>query len=438
MESVVKKEIRLNMTIKEIDRVGIIKRVINKEITQKDAAPLLRVSLRQIKRIVKRFISEGEAGLIAKCKGGNRAFSKEFKEEVLRNVAQQYHDFKPTFAAEKLLERNALKVNKETLRQWMIEDGLWKGKHRKAARIHQSRHRRSGLGEMIQIDGSHHDWFEGRAPKCCLLVFIDDATSRLMHMRFEDSETTMGYFRGIKSYVLMHGRPLAFYNDKHGIFRVNTAGVTDKLRGTTQLQRAMQELQINVIYAESPQAKGRVERANQTLQDRLIKEMRLRGISDIEAANAYLPEFIAKHNAQFAIEIDNLTDIHLPLGLLEERLDMILGIHKTRKLSNNLEFQYDNMIYKVKRHGSGYSFRKAAVTVVEQTDGVLKVYKGSELLVCEVISKTRHKIEVADRKVVNTIVDKLVIERKRELANLLKNKATSSSESTYGALPQTP
>lgn len=438
MKSSDKKEVRLAMTIKEIDRVAIIKRIVNKEMTQEEAAINMDISPRQVRRLVKLFRRSGEAGLITRHKGGNRAFAKEFRCKVMSKVVEQYHDFKPTFAAEKLLERDDLKINKETLRQWMIEDGLWKGKHRKAARIHQSRHRRSGLGEMIQIDGSHHDWFEGRAPKCCLLVFIDDATSRFMHLRFEDSETTMGYFRGIKSYVLMHGRPLSFYNDKHGIFRVNTAGVTDKLRGTTQLQRAMQELQINVIYAESPQAKGRVERSNQTLQDRLIKEMRLRGISDIEAANAYLPEFIAKYNAQFAVEINNLQDVHLPLGPLEEKLDMILSVHKTRILSNNLEFQYDNMIYKIKRHGTGYSFRKAAVTVCEQTDGVLKVYKGSELLVYEVISKTRHKVEVADRKVVNTIVDKLVLERKRELANLLKNESALNMQGRYGALPQTP
>lgn len=426
------------MTVKEIDRVAIVKRVIRKEITGEVASVEMGVSPRQVRRLVKLFRLEGEAGLIAKHKGGNRAFTAEFKQNVLRNVELQYHDFKPTFAAEKLLERDNLKVNKETLRQWMIENGLWKGKKRRTARIHQSRHRRSGLGELVQIDGSHHDWFEGRAPKCCLLVFIDDATSRLMHMRFEPAETTMGYFRCVKDYVMIHGRPVAFYSDKHGVFKVNTAGKNEKLQGITQFHRALRELKIDIIYANSPQAKGRVERSNQTLQDRLIKEMRLRGISDLESANAYLPEFIAAHNAKFALIIDGLEDSHLPISQLEKRLDMICAIHQTRVLSKNLEFQYGNMIYKIKRQGTGYSFRGAAVTVCEQTNGELKVYRGKELLVHEIIGKNRNKMKEVDRKEVNVVVDAKVLERKRQQASLLKNAIASKPISTCGALPHTP
>lgn len=433
-----KKEVRLVMTVKEIDRVAIIKRIIKKEITQNEASVDLKISPRQVRRLVKLFRLEGEAGLIAKHKGGNRAFTDEFKDNVLRNVALQYHDFKPTFAAEKLLERDNLKINKETLRQWMIEEGLWKGRKRRTARIHQSRHRRTGLGELVQIDGSHHDWFEGRAPKCCLLVFIDDATSRLMHMRFESAETTMGYFRGVKDYVRAHGRPVTFYSDKHGIFKINTAGKSEKLQGITQFHRALRELKIDIIYANSPQAKGRVERSNQTLQDRLIKEMRLRGINDIESANAYLPEFITAHNTKFALKIDNLEDNHLPIGPLEKRLDTICANHETRILSKNLEFQYENMIYKIKRHGTGYSFRGAAVTVCEQTCGELKVYRGKELLVHEVIGKNRHKIEEVDRKMVNVLVDAKVLERKREQACELKNRLASKQKVRHGALPHTP
>jgi len=404
METLCQKE-KYSMSKKELDRIIVINRLMRKEITQEEAAKIVGISSRQIRRIVKCHGLLGEKGMIRKKNCSNRAFSKEFKEKVMSIVQMKYADFKPSFAVEKLLEYEAIKINRETLRHWMMEANLWKGKVRKSARIHQSRLRRGRIGELIQIDGSPHDWFEGRAPKCCLLVLIDDASSKVMHMRFEESETTMGYFRAIKTYILKYGLPVSFYSDKHGIFKVNQACKISGLIGTTQFQRAMNELNIEMIYAHSPQAKGRVERANQTMQDRLIKEMRLHGISNIVDANIYIPEFLKKYNAKFAITPIEPQDSHRALGDLENDLEKILSHQTTRKLSKNLEFSYNNLTYKIVRHGSGYSFRYAQVQVNENTEGIVNVYRGKEKLKYEAINHLRQKIEVFDKKELNAVLD---------------------------------
>lgn len=180
-------------------------------------------------------------------------FTSDFKHKVLTAVRERYHDFGPTFASEKLY-LEGLQVSKETLRQWMIADGLWKGRVRKQARIHQCRERRARFGELVQIDGSHHDWFEGRAEKCCLLVFIDDATSKILGLRFEESETTLGYMRLMKETIERYGRPLAYYNDRHSIFKTTREQNVDGIFQDTQLRRALRGLQIEDICAHSPQA----------------------------------------------------------------------------------------------------------------------------------------------------------------------------------------
>ena len=414
MEALEQKD-KLTMTKKELDRIVIINRLVRKEITQEEAAKIARVSTRQIRRIFKRHCAYGDEGMISKRFSCNRAFSQEFKEKVVAIVLIKYPDFKPSFAAEKLLEYDNIKINRETLRHWMMEANLWKGKQRKSARIHQSRMRRSRMGELVQIDGSPHDWFEGRAPKCCLLVLIDDASSKIMHMRFEAAETTMGYFRAIKTYLLTYGLPISFYSDKHGIFKVNQPNKVDGLIGTTQFQRAMNELNIEIIYAHSPQAKGRVERANQTMQDRLIKEMRLRGISNVIDANIYISEFLEKHNAKFAIVPLEPEDSHRVLGNLQDELERILSHQTTRKLSKNLEFNYNNITYKILRYGTGYSFRHAQVQVSENVDGIVNVYRGKEKLKYEAINHLRQKIEVSDKKELNAILDNRIFAMRANL-----------------------
>ena len=201
-------------------------------------------------------------------------------------IRERYHDFGPTLAREKLIELHQITVGKETLRQWMTEAGIWTSRRERKQRIYQPRARRDCLGELVQIDGSHHWWFENRGPKCALLVYIDDATGKLLHLRFAPSENTFDYLQATKTYLEEWGKPIAFYSDKHGVFRSTHASEKDRTTGLTQFGRALYELNIDIICANTPQAKGRVERANRTLQDRLVKELRLRGISTLDDANA--------------------------------------------------------------------------------------------------------------------------------------------------------
>lgn len=288
------------MSRKEVDRLGVIQAVANKQLRQELAARQLGLSLRQIKRLVRRYRDQGATGLISRHRGKrpNNAIAQEVRGAILELVRTHYADFGPTLACEQLAARHGHCLSGETLRQWMIAEGLWQPRRRKQARIHQRRPRRPCVGEWVQIDGSPHAWFEDRAPHCTLIVFIDDATSRLMALRLVPAETTPAYLQTLGQYLSQHGRPVALYSDKHSIFRVN---LPEREHELTQFTRALKSLDIEAIHANTPQAKGRVERANQTLQDRLVKELRLRGISDLEAANAFLPAFIADYNARFAV-----------------------------------------------------------------------------------------------------------------------------------------
>ncbi len=371
----------ITMSIRELSRLEVIQKVADKLLKQGQAGDLLGVSTRQIKRLVKAYREEGAKSLESKKRGkkGNRGHNQDFKNKILDLVSKQYADFGPTFAAEKLLKRDECKINKETLRQWMIESKLWEGKKRKTGIIHQQRNRRPCFGELVQIDGSHHDWFEGRSEKCCLLVFIDDATSRLLELRFEKQETTLGYFNATRSYMKEHGRPDAFYSDKHGVFRVN-AVEAESGTGETQFGRAIRELGIKIIFANTPQAKGRVERANKTLQDRLVKELRLRGISDIETANAFLPQYMLEHNTQFSVEAADPTDFHRKGVPTEAQLNLIFTHQERRIISKNLEISYRNIIYQIKTAAQGYQLRKASITVCDDQQGnVTLLYKGKAL-----------------------------------------------------------
>ena len=248
------------------------------------------------------------------------------RTRVMALVAERYSDFGPTLAAEKLGELHDLRVSRETLRKWMIAARLWTSRRDQAAQAHQPRPRRECLGELVQIDGSDHDWFEGSSERCSLLVYVDDATGRLMELRFVRTESAFDYFDATKSYLRNHGRPVAFYSDKHSIFRVTREGTRGPNRGVTQFGRALAELSIEIICANSPQAKGRVERMNQTLQDRLVKELRLQEISTMEAANTFLPRFATKFNARFARAPRNPHDAHRP-----QRANDVINERKCRR-----------------------------------------------------------------------------------------------------------
>lgn len=369
-------------------------------------------------------MASGVTDIKSKNKGGNRAFDADFKVLVLSKVRERYQDFGPTFAAEKLDVCEGLKISKETLRHWMMEAGIWKGRSRKQARIHQSRERRPRFGELIQIDGSHHDWFEGRGPKCCLLVFIDDATSRIIGLHFETAETTLGYMTLIEQHLKTYGRPLAYYSDKHSIFKTTREKCVDRRLQATQLHRALQTLQIELICAHSSQAKGRVERVNQTLQDCLIKEMRLRGINNIEAGNAFVPEFILTFNRKFSIPPEHPDDAHRPLHHSHETLRQILSLQIERKLSKNLEFSLDNRIYQITTPGKGYRLRHSAVKVCTYIDGSQEVLLNMQPLAFKILLKSISEPHMSDSKELNSIIDQLVTDQHSIL------DATSNSIST--------
>lgn len=392
----------------EMDKIIVLQDIKNRTITQQEGANLLSLSPRHVRRLLKRVSIEGPSGLKRRpTKSKNRAHPEPFKKSVISKVKESYSDFGPTFASEKLLEIDHLKINKETLRQWMIEEALWKGKIRKSSPLHQSRQRRPRFGELVQIDGSHHDWFEGRHDKCCLLVFVDDATSKILAMHFEESETTAGYMSGIESHLSQYGRPLAYYSDRHSIFK--TTRNTDGYFKETELHRALKDLNIELICAYSSQAKGRVERANQTLQDRLIKEMRLKNISTIEEANAYLPEFIDKYNKKFAVQAENSEDAHRSVHQTDEVLKRILSRHHTRKLSKTLEFSFEAILYQVKNLGKGYRYQGAQVEIYQHHKGHkagdIEVLCGDEVLQVVALDKQTRGPLMGDRKDIDRIFD---------------------------------
>jgi len=389
----------------ELERLSVIQKIVDKNLTQVLAAKHLGLTDRQVRRLVKAYKLYGVEGLTSKQRGqiGNRKYTDEKIEAIKTLVIKHYYDFGPKFATEKLYEKHAIKINKETLRQWMVEWGLWKAKRQKQAQIHPQRERRDCFGELVQIDGSPHPWFEERGPKCCLLVAIDDATSQLCSLHFERTETTAGYFKLMHKYIVEHGIPLATYSDRHGIFRINLPTAQEDTE--TQFSRAACQLGIEVICARSPEAKGRVERANQTLQDRLVKEMRLLGISDIESANAYLPTYIKDHNRRFAVEARNSVSAHRKDLPTKEEMNLIFSYQDERKISKNLEISYENMIYQIKTNTKGYRLQHAVVTVCKDLNDVVTLVCQGKILDYTCHERAKRNATIVDAKQLGSKMD---------------------------------
>ena len=337
----------LRMSIKEAERLGVIKEFDKKLLTLRQASERLGLSAKQTRRIWKRYLGEGAKGLISRKRGqpSSNKISDKMKSNVMEIVRAKYPDFGPTQATEKLKERDGVVVSVETIRKWMIEEGLWKAKKKKERRVYHRRERRSRFGELVQGDGSPHDWFEGRGEKCTLVQFVDDATSTTTAAKFISVETTEGYLEILKEHLEKYGRPLSLYVDKHRIFRVCNEELK-KGTGITHFGRVLKELDIELICAHSPQAKGRVERKNGVFQDRLIKEMRLEGISTIKEANKFLPEFLKRHNKQFGKEPLKEENAHRPLRRQDD-LKRIFSRKDKRKLSKNLTFQHQGTLYMI-------------------------------------------------------------------------------------------
>ncbi len=371
----------LTMSKKEWTRKEILQRVEDNGLKQRQAAELLGISERHVRRLLARYRQQGAEGLISRRRGrpSNNRMGVKKKQQVVDLLHSQYPDFGPTLACEKLAERHDLILSVESVRQIMIAEGLWKAKRRRKARVHPLRERRACVGELVQIDGSPHAWFEDRGPACTCLIAVDDASGRLMHMHFVPTETTFGYFELTRTYLTHYGLPKAFYSDKNSIFRLNQPHSSPG-DGLTQFGRALHQLDIEIICANSPQAKGRVERSFQTLQDRLVKEFRLQRISDIPRANAFAPVFLINYNRRFAVHPHSSHDAHRPVPFSTQELDLIFSLQHSRTLSKNLTLQYNKVLYQIHSPRPGYALRSAQVTVVESPLGTISIlYKGNPL-----------------------------------------------------------
>ena len=388
----------LTMSAKELSRLEVMQRLSKKQLRQKEAAKMLSMSVRQIKRLLKTYREKGAAGLISKHRGrkGNNRLAEEVKKKVLNLLKSKYKGFGPTLAHEKLVEREKLKLSDESVRKLMIEEGLWKPRKAKKVGIHQLRERRACFGELIQIDGSPHDWFEGRAPACVLLVFIDDATGKLVQLRFVECESFFSYCQAAEGYFRQYGKPVALYSDKNSIFRVNIPS-TGTGKALTQFGRAMDELDIQVICANSPQAKGRVERVIQTLQDRLPKEMRLRGIASLAEGNAYLPEFLRDFNQRFAVDARSSVDLYRPLTTQDD-LAHLLTWQETRTLSKNLTFQFHKTVYQIQTDRPTYALRNAQVTVCVNAQEQTTILYHGKILPYSIYKQQARQAEVVSAK----------------------------------------
>lgn len=413
----------VTMSAQELDRLTVIERVLEKRLTQVEAGKQLGITPRQVRRLIGRFHRDGAAGLVSKKRGkrSNNAYPKDLKNAVIALVRQDYHDFGPTLIAEKLNEKHDIQLSRETIRQWLREAGIWKDRRQRRKRVHQPRYRRDCFGELIQIDGSQHRWFEGRGPRCTLLVYIDDATGRLMELRFTDSETTFDYFHSTRRYLERHGKPVAFYSDKHTVFRVNNVGATSG-NGLTQFGRALHELNIDIIHANSSQAKGRVERVNKTLQDRLVKELRLEGIDTIDKANAFLPTFVEQFNAKFTKEPANPTDLHRPLSELDD-LGEVLTWQEDRTVSRSLTVQYDRVVYLLEPTDLAKDLQRKKIRVYDYPDGTVAIrYQGAELPY-SVFDKVRQvkQADIVSNKRLGSVLQ--LVKEQQHLKSVARSKA---------------
>jgi hypothetical protein len=405
----------LSMSKQEFTRLDILLRVQSGRLRVVDACTLVGLGRRQLFRLLRGLKQDGAPSRLSKRRGkrSNHRLPDEARSLALSLVRDRYADFGPTFAAEKLAALHGCQVSRETLRGWMIADGLWTDRRHRLASPHQPRRRRDCLGELVQIDGSEHAWFEARGEACTLLAFIDDATSRLMKMRFVASESAFDYFRTLRGYLEAHGKPVALYSDKHGIFRVNAKDAVSG-DGITQFGRVLSELNIDIICANSPQAKGRIERAFGTLQNRLVKELRLADISTIEAANVWLPGFMADHNARFGREPANPKDLHRPLTAADN-LDEVLAWREIRTVTKNLTVQYDQELLLLDPTSLARGLARQKVEVVNYPDGRFAVqFEGTSL-----------SFRVFDK--IQTVQPGTIVENKRLGAALAMVKAQQAA-----------
>jgi transposase len=369
-----KQLINITMTEREKERYNTILHLIQGEIVASMASKQLNLSVRQVQRVKKAVQKDGIQGIIHKNRGkpSNRRLDENVKNQVLRLIKKHYADFGPTLTSEKLLERHDVALSISCVRNLMTDAGRWKPKRRKAAREYRSwRPRKEQCGEMEQFDGSYHKWFEDRAPECCLLASIDDATGKPTRLEFSTNESVQSVFTFWDGYIQAWGKPVSIYLDKYSTYKINHPSAVDNSELLTQFQRAMRELDIRVISAHSPQAKGRIERLFDTLQDRLVKELRLRNISTPEAANIFLrEEYIPAFNKKFSVVPAKAGNLHRPLSTtLTQQLPAILAVQSVRVVNNDFTIQFKNTWLQLNETQPTTVYKKDRVIIEQRLDG---------------------------------------------------------------------
>ena len=373
------REDRVIMSVKELRRVHVIRQTREKKLTQVQAGILLGLTPRHIRRLIERVTQAGDQGLAHRGRGkpSNRRIPEKVQTKALTLYAQRYGDFGPTLAAEKLAERHGITLSAETVRGWLLAKGVTHFQRRK--RPHRAwRERKAHVGELVQLDGSHHDWLEGRGPRCVLMAYIDDASSRV-YARFYAYEGTIPAMDSFTRYVQQYGMPLAIYADKHSTYHSPAEPtVAEQLAGVepmSQFGRALGELGVELIPAHSPQAKGRVERLFKTFQDRLIKELRLAGGSTLDEANRFLEDYLPIYNQRFSVHPVQPADLHRPRPASRE-LDRSLCIKTTRCLRRDWTVAHHGHLYQVQTN-----VRATHVQVEERVDGTMRMtHKGRALV----------------------------------------------------------
>ena len=368
---------RIEMNRRERDRLKVLDGVIRKERSQKEAARLLRLTTRQVRRLVRRIEDSGDQGLIHRLRGrpSNRRLPAELRQQVLAEYQRCYQGFGPTLASEKLAEHGG-SVSHDTLRRWLMAAGWWQGQ-RKRDRHRQRRPRRECFGELVQMDTSLHDWLEGRGESMVLIAMIDDATGRVQ-AGFYPAETLEGHFDLLGRWLRKHGRPLALYTDRDSIFETQSKGRPD-YSGQTQFGRALAELDIERIPAYSPQAKGRIERFFGTAQDRWVKELRLAGVSTRAQANALLQrKLLLEFNRRFTVAAARRRNAHRDLGP-EHGLAAILSVQTTRVVDNDYTVRFHNRCFQI-HQPAGPGLRRGRVILEQRGDGALAIRLGERYL----------------------------------------------------------
>lgn len=389
----------ITMSKKALNRLDVINRLLRRNITGSYAAELLKISIRQVWRLKEAVQLNGPSGLLHGNKGkqSNRRIQEKEHSTIISLLHKHYADFKPTFASEKLAERHKIERSPKTIRTIMINEGLWVPKKQKGTEDHRSwRQRKAAYGEMMQFDGSYHLWLENRGPKLCLLLTIDDATSRVPHAFFDHDEGVFPVFSFWKQYIIDHGKPISIYLDKFSTYKSTKPASEENHDIKTQFQRAMAELDIEPISAHSPQAKGRVERAFSTFQDRLIKELRLADISTIEEANRFLAEkFLPQFNKRFSVEPRSQENIHRSLTREEcTHLDAIFSRQEERVIQNDFTFSFKKQWYQLHKTQPVLVRKRERVIVEEHIDGSIHIRLRGKYLSYTVVPKRQEKRSV--------------------------------------------